>query len=396
MPSSFAAKANFPGIDPPSEAVIRDYDAMSAPAKVAKAMRVVASLRDSAKRVRESNRRSRTSKKQRVSKGAAGAAPAGAAPAAPPRRPSGRSRKQISYAEGDDDDDASDASADDGSNDVSKDAAGSAPAGAAPAGAAPAGAADGAEVNDFHCGACALRDTPLMIQCEACDSWFHFGCVDLTSETVPDGAFFCGRCAAARAEEASASAALVALAVPTLDAPAAPHVLDADHRLVAKLGGFFSNAASAPVEKRKRDDALRGLKKVPDLHRDLTLVLTSQNQHYRSLRVCFQSSVVDVVFRLLAFTLTDEFFEEDNKVACAMAWLAELVETVHDPKTRRFLTAKRDIICRIVGRLGNRLLDCGFTVQEARREAPRSVRPAGVWPGGSFDGVFAWISKLRA
>ena len=390
--------------------------------KIAQAERVVKSLRDSAKRDRAANRRSRTSK---------------------------TSKKKAC---------------------VSKD--GAAPAGAAPAGAAPAGAADADDADDFHCGACALRDTPLMIQCEDCDSWFHFGCVDLTSETVPDGAFFCGRCAAARAEEASASAALVALAVPTLDAPAAPHVLDADHPLVAKLGGFFSNAASAPVEKRKRDDALRGLKKVPDLHRDLTLVLTSQNQHYRSLRVCFQSSVVDVVFRLLAFTLTDEFFEEDNKVACAMAWLAELVETVHDPKTRRFLTAKRDIICRIVGRLGNRLLDCGFTVQEARREvvatkrsrshaemkamvfglfffcvqyyhepdrpfemimlisrapcshacaagdargcdrflkairadplkiaasrAPRSVRPAGVRPGGYFDGVFAWISKLRA
>ncbi|EGB02827.1 hypothetical protein AURANDRAFT_68528, partial [Aureococcus anophagefferens] len=284
VPSMFADKANFPAINPPTDADIRAFEHMSAADQAAKAERVAKSLKDSAKRDRAANRRQRTSKKQRVSKDDDASDDEGAPVA--PRRSSGQSRKQISYAEGDDDDDASDASADDASNDVSKDEA----AGAAPAGAAPAGADDADDGDDFHCGACALRDTPLMIQCEDCDRWFHFGCVDLTSETVPD------------------------------------------------------------------------------LHRDLTLVLTSQNKHYRSLRVCFQSSVVDVVFRLLAFTLTDEFFEEDNKVACAMAWLAELVETVHDPKTRRFLTAKRDIICRIVGRLGNRLLDCGFTVQEARRE----------------------------
>ncbi|KAH8044806.1 phosphatidylinositol kinase [Aureococcus anophagefferens] len=310
------------GVSEASEDESSDSDFDAAPA--AKAERVAKSLKDSAKRDRAANRRQRTSKKQRVSKDDDASDDEGAPVA--PRRSSGQSRKQISYAEGDDDDDA-------------------------------------------------------------------------------------GR-----------------------------------------------------VRRRR-------LQRRPDLHRDLTLVLTSQNKHYRSLRVCFQSSVVDVVFRLLAFTLTDEFFEEDNKVACAMAWLAELVETVHDPKTRRFLTAKRDIICRIVGRLGNRLLDCGFTVQEARREvvatkrsrshaemkamvfglfffcvryyhepdrpfemimlisrvpcshacaagdargcdrflkairadplkiaasdAPRSVRPAGVWPGGSFDGVFAWISNPR-
>ncbi|KAH8078450.1 phosphatidylinositol kinase [Aureococcus anophagefferens] len=88
----------------PTDADIRAFEHMSAADQAAKAERVAKSLKDSAKRDRAANRRQRTSKKQRVSKDDDASDDEGAPVA--PRRSSGQSRKQISYAEGGDDDDA--------------------------------------------------------------------------------------------------------------------------------------------------------------------------------------------------------------------------------------------------------------------------------------------------
>ncbi|KAK7231923.1 hypothetical protein SO694_00083060 [Aureococcus anophagefferens] len=89
--------------------------------------------------------------------------------------------------------------------------------------------------------------------------------------------------------------------------PAINPPTDADIRAFEHMSAADQAAKAERVAKSLKDSAKRDRSgestptDVPDLHRDLTLVLTSQNKHYRSLRVCFQSSVVDVIFRLLAF-----------------------------------------------------------------------------------------------
>ncbi|KAH8074235.1 phosphatidylinositol kinase [Aureococcus anophagefferens] len=205
-PSSFAAKANFSGIDPPSEAAIRDYNAMSAPAKVAKAKRVVASVR---------TRRSGVETARQEEGGSKPGAKPGAKPAKPAAA-KGSKRK-------------------------------SAPA------------------PSSSCLACNMPDAAGdMTACEDCQGWAHFTCARRGALLPPRRSVALPRLRGGDGRRRRATCPRRAAAP-----PAVALEVDLADPLVAKLSGFWVDAPEVEAMKKRRNELLSSLPKVPDPHSGL-------------------------------------------------------------------------------------------------------------------------------
>jgi len=226
------------------------------------------------------------------------------------------------------------------------------------------------------CLACNMPDAADdMTACEDCQGWAHFTCARR------GGAFFhrdapwrCPVCAAAMVVAARRNLPASGAAAP----PAVALEVDLADPLVAKLSGFWVDAPEVEAMKKRRNELLSSLPKVPDPHFGLTIALTSHNRHFDSKRFCWQSDVVDVVLRLTSFVLSPQLHGYEpraDRAAVAGRRLADIVEQVDDEEMRRRL-AEPDVrrsIYRTAARLA-RMLCRRRSLEEARREVVATKR----------------------